>query len=110
LREGALHQLTRRQGGEHRHKPGILTRSAVLENDLPIGDFAGSLRTEEAIISDRIFGRLHFAFCRRSATGEAWAHPPYFDHNALYHVLRAIALFTVFLASRETRKSGEFIN
>ncbi len=34
----------------------------------------------------------------------------YFDHNALYHVLQAIALFMVFLAARETSKAGEFIN
>ena len=68
------------------------------------------MQTEEASVSDRISGRLHYAFCRRSATGEGWDHPQYFDHNALYHVLQAIALFMVFLASRETRKSGEFIN
>jgi hypothetical protein len=36
--------------------------------------------------------------------------PRYFDHNALYHVLQAIALFMVFLAAKETSKSGEFIN
>jgi hypothetical protein len=36
--------------------------------------------------------------------------PRYFDHNALYHVLQAIALFMVFLAARETSKAGEFIN
>jgi uncharacterized protein DUF6962 len=37
-------------------------------------------------------------------------HPLYFDHNAVYHVLQAIALFMVFLAGRENSKSGEFIN
>jgi hypothetical protein len=36
--------------------------------------------------------------------------PRYFDHNALYHVLQAIALFMVFLAARETVNSGESIN
>jgi len=36
--------------------------------------------------------------------------PRYFDHNALYHVLQAIALFMVFIAARETSKAGEFIN
>jgi hypothetical protein len=36
--------------------------------------------------------------------------PRYFDHNALYHVLQAIALFMVFLAARETSKAEEFIN
>jgi hypothetical protein len=36
--------------------------------------------------------------------------PRYFDHNALYHVLQAIALFMVFLAARETSKAREFIN
>jgi hypothetical protein len=33
-----------------------------------------------------------------------------FDHIALYLVLQAIALFTVFVASRETRKSREFVS
>ena len=36
--------------------------------------------------------------------------PRYFDHNALYHVLQAIALFMVFLAARETSKAEEFTN
>jgi hypothetical protein len=36
--------------------------------------------------------------------------PRYFDHNALYHVLQAVALFMVFLAARETVNSGESIN
>jgi hypothetical protein len=36
--------------------------------------------------------------------------PRYFDHNALYHVLQAIALFMVFVAARETTKAGSFIN
>ncbi len=35
--------------------------------------------------------------------------PRYFDHNALYHLLQAIALFMVFLAAREAIMSGEFI-
>ena len=35
-------------------------------------------------------------------------HPRYFDHNALYHLLQAIALFMVFLAAREAIKSEEF--
>jgi len=33
-------------------------------------------------------------------------HPRYFDHNALYHVLQAVALFMVFLAALESSKSG----
>jgi hypothetical protein len=37
-------------------------------------------------------------------------HPRYFDHNALYHFLQAIALFMVFLAAREVIKSEEPIN
>jgi hypothetical protein len=37
-------------------------------------------------------------------------HPQYFDHNALYHFLQAIALFMVFLAARETVNPGETIN
>ena len=37
-------------------------------------------------------------------------HPQYFDHNALYHLLQAIALFMVFLAAREVIKSEEPIN
>lgn len=37
-------------------------------------------------------------------------HPQYFDHNALYHFLQAIALFMVFLAARETVNSRETIN
>jgi len=36
--------------------------------------------------------------------------PRYFDHNALYHFLQAIALFMVFLAARETVNPGETIN
>jgi hypothetical protein len=32
--------------------------------------------------------------------------PRYFDHNALYHVLQAIALFMIFLAARETTQAG----
>jgi len=37
-------------------------------------------------------------------------HPQYFDHNALYHFLQAIALFMVFLAARETVNPGESVN
>jgi uncharacterized membrane protein YgdD (TMEM256/DUF423 family) len=37
-------------------------------------------------------------------------HPRYFDHNALYHLLQAIALFMVFLAAREAIMSREPIN
>ncbi|HEY2038790.1 MAG TPA: hypothetical protein VGG95_03945 [Edaphobacter sp.] len=36
--------------------------------------------------------------------------PRYFDHNALYHVLQAVALFMLFLAARESVNSGESIN
>jgi hypothetical protein len=36
-------------------------------------------------------------------------HPRYFDHNAVYHVLQAIALFMIFLAAREASKPREFI-
>jgi hypothetical protein len=35
--------------------------------------------------------------------------PRYLDHNALYHLLQAIALFMVFLAARAAIMSGEFI-
>ena len=37
-------------------------------------------------------------------------NPQYFDHNALYHLLQAIALFMIFLAAREVIKSKEPIN
>lgn len=37
-------------------------------------------------------------------------NPQYFDHNALYHLLQAIALFMIFLAAREVTKSKEPIN
>jgi hypothetical protein len=33
-------------------------------------------RTEAPAVSDRISGRLHDAFCRRRATGEAWDSSP----------------------------------
>jgi hypothetical protein len=36
--------------------------------------------------------------------------PLYFDHNALYHVLQAVALFMLFFAARESANSGESIN
>jgi hypothetical protein len=36
--------------------------------------------------------------------------PRYFDHNALYHVLQAVALFMLFFAARESVYSGESIN
>ena len=36
--------------------------------------------------------------------------PRYFDHNALYHVLQAVALFMLFFAARESVNSGESIN
>jgi hypothetical protein len=36
--------------------------------------------------------------------------PRYFDHNALYHLLQAIALFMVFLAAQELINSKEPIN
>lgn len=36
-------------------------------------------------------------------------HPLYFNHNALYHLLQAIALAMLFIAARESIKSGELI-
>ena len=36
--------------------------------------------------------------------------PRYFNHNALYHALQALALFMVFLAARAATKAEEFIN
>jgi hypothetical protein len=36
-------------------------------------------------------------------------HPLYFNHNALYHLLQAIALFMLFHAARESIKSAELI-
>ena len=36
--------------------------------------------------------------------------PRFFDHNALYHVLQAVALFMVFLAARESIKPQESAN
>ncbi len=36
-------------------------------------------------------------------------HPLYFNHNALYHLLQAIALFMLFLAARESIKPAELI-
>jgi hypothetical protein len=36
-------------------------------------------------------------------------HPLYFNHNELYHLLQAIALFMLFLAARESIKLAELI-
>jgi hypothetical protein len=36
-------------------------------------------------------------------------HPLYFNHNALYHLLQAIALAMLFIAARESIKSAELI-
>jgi hypothetical protein len=49
-------------------------------------------------------------FAAAAQQAKVGIHPRYFDHNAVYHVLQAIALFMVFLAARETSKSGESIN
>jgi hypothetical protein len=37
-------------------------------------------------------------------------NPRFFDHNALYHVLQAVALFMVFLAARESAQPQELVN
>ncbi len=37
-------------------------------------------------------------------------NPRFFDHNALYHLLQAVALFMVFLAARESTQPQELIN
>jgi hypothetical protein len=37
-------------------------------------------------------------------------NPRFFDHNALYHVLQAIALFMVFLAARESIQPQELVD
>jgi hypothetical protein len=59
------------------------------------------------------FFRPHDAFCRRSATGDGWDHPQYFDHNALYHVLQAIALILAMRqdtpSRRDVYKLGRFL-
>jgi hypothetical protein len=49
-------------------------------------------------------------FAAAAQQAKVGIHPRYFDHNAIYHVLQAIALFMIFLAGRETSKSGESIN
>jgi hypothetical protein len=49
-------------------------------------------------------------FAAAAQQAKVGIHPRYFDHNAVYHVLQAIALFMIFLAGRETSKSGESIN
>jgi hypothetical protein len=49
-------------------------------------------------------------FAAAAQQAKLGVHPRYFDHNAVYHVLQAIALFMVFLAAREASKSGDFIN
>ena len=36
--------------------------------------------------------------------------PRYFNHNALYHLLQAVALFMVFLAARESTQSQESVH
>jgi len=36
--------------------------------------------------------------------------PRFFNHNAVYHVLQAIALFMVFLAARESTQPQELVN
>ena len=48
-------------------------------------------------------------FAAAAQQAELGIHPRYFDHNALYHLLQAIALFMVFLAAREAIMSREFI-
>lgn len=37
-------------------------------------------------------------------------NPRFFDHNALYHVLQAVALFMVFLAAQESTQPQELAN
>lgn len=49
-------------------------------------------------------------FAAAAQQTEIGINPRYFDHNALYHILQAIALFMVFLAAREITQTGEFIN
>jgi hypothetical protein len=57
-----------------------------------------------------LLGICLMLFAAAAQQAKLGIHPRYFDHNALYHLLQAIALFMVFLAGREAIMSREPIN
>jgi len=68
------------------------------------------LRQKKPAFLIGFLGVCMMLFAAAAQQAKVGIDPRYFDHNALYHVLQAIALFMVFLAARETSKAGEFIN
>ena len=68
------------------------------------------LRQKKPAFLIGFLGVCTMLFAAAAQQAKVGIDPRYFDHNALYHVLQAIALFMVFLAARETSKAGEFIN
>jgi hypothetical protein len=68
------------------------------------------VRRKKPVFLTGFFGVCVMLVAAAAQQAKLGIHPQYFDHNALYHFLQAIALFMVFLAARETVNSGESIN
>lgn len=68
------------------------------------------LRQKKPAFLIGFLGVCTMLFAAAAQQAKVGIDPRYFDHNALYHVLQAIALFMLFLAARETSKGEEFIN
>jgi hypothetical protein len=73
------------------------------------GFFLAYLRQRRSPLLIGFFGICLMLFAAAVQQAKLGVNPRYFDHNALYHLLQAIALFMVFLAARAAIMSGEFI-
>jgi hypothetical protein len=73
------------------------------------GFFLAYLRQRKSQFLIGFLGICLMVFAAAAQQAKLGVDPRYFDHNALYHLLQAIALFMVFLAARAAIMSGEFI-
>jgi len=73
------------------------------------GFFLAYLRQRRSPLLIGFLGICLMLFAAAAQQAKIGIDPRYFDHNALYHLLQAIALFMVFLAARAAIMSGEFI-
>src|SRR5262249_3585287 len=57
-------------------------------------------RTKESAVLVGVFGLFLTFVAAGVQVGRLAIHPVYFNHNALYHLIQAVALFMMFLSAR----------
>ncbi|HEX7961767.1 MAG TPA: hypothetical protein VF493_17730, partial [Terriglobales bacterium] len=87
----------------------------AIVNYLPVVLFLGWVfferyrQTGHRAFRDGVIGVGMMLFAAITQQAELGIHPKYFNHNAVYHVIQAIALLLLFTTARHLKQKAEAI-